>query len=265
MKITCRQVTDAIESEVDLSLQESYDNTGWQLGRPDAPCSGVMLCVDVLPGIIEEAVRTGCNLVISHHPLLFKGLKRIIGDNVVSMAVMKALESGVGVYSLHTALDNSPAPYGVSLEMGRRLGLVDMVPLDPSGAGAVGYMTGCHELKQAVERVKTTFSSPVARCSDIASLHSSCRSTAGLRVALCGGSGSFLVSAAVASGADMFISSDIKYHDFVDFAPYIFMADIGHYEAERCTTDIIFGIIREKIPNFAIQISSTEKNPITYL
>lgn len=248
---------------MDLELQEDYDNCGWQTGYPDTPCSGVMLCVDATSSIIEEAARSGCNLVVSHHPLLFRGLKKITGDSVVSSAVMKSIESRVGVYSLHTALDNSPEPYGVSLEMARRMGLSDVEPLDPSGAGAIGVLNDCGSVGTFAELLRKVFGSPVVRFSD-PSKASHLQWNGSLKVALCGGSGAFLARKAVEAGADIFLTSDIKYHDFVNFAPYIVLADIGHYEAERCTTDIIFGIIRKKFPNFAIRISSTETNPITY-
>lgn len=263
-EVLCRDITGAIEAEVDLELQEDYDNCGWQTGHPDAPCTGVMLCVDATSGVIEEAQRSGCNLVVSHHPLLFKGLKRITGDSVVSSAVMKSIESGVGIYSLHTALDNSPEPYGVSLEMARRMGMTEISPLDPSGAGAIGVLQNCGSADMFAELLKHVFGSPVVRFSDPAKA-SNLKWHENLRVAICGGSGAFLASKAVKAGADVFLTSDIKYHDFVDFAPYILLADIGHYEAERCTTDIILDIIRKKFPNFAIRISSTETNPITYI
>lgn len=266
MTVYNKDIARVLEGAAPLCLQEGYDNCGWQVGSPDAECTGVMICVDALPDRIEEAAATGCNLLVSHHPLLFHGLKRITGDTLVEQTVMAAISRGVSVYSLHTALDNAPDPWGVSLEMARMLALTDVRPLDPdSGAGAVGEvsLSDMLTLPGFVSKVKEVFSSPVVRLSDPAK--APCRSSQIRRVALCGGSGSSLIGKALEAGADLMLTSDISYHRFVDYASMIQLADIGHFESEQCTKSILYRIISRNFPNFVVKLSQQESNPITYL
>lgn len=217
MGVTGADIAATLEERAPLHLQEGYDNCGWQVGDPERECSGVLICVDVLPERIDEAVASGCNLVVSHHPTLFSGLKSITGRTPVEQTVMKAIEKGVSVYALHTALDNAPAPYGVSAEIARRLGLLDVSPLDPeSGAGAIGHLPRPEGWRGFISRIKQATGAPVVRSSDPA------RHPAGdtvERVALCGGSGSSMIELAIARGADAYLTSDTSYHKFVDYAP----------------------------------------------
>ena len=266
MTVYNKDIARELESAVPLCLQEGYDNCGWQVGDPDAPCTGVMICVDPVPDRITEAVAAGCNLLVSHHPLLFHGLKRITGDTLVQQAVMAAIANGVSVYSLHTALDNASDPWGVSLEMARMLGLTDVTPLDAdSGAGAIGEVSldVMLDLSGFVAKVKEVFGSPVVRVSD--PLKAPCRSSGIRRVALCGGSGSSLIDRAVGAGADIMLTSDVSYHRFADYAGKIQLVDIGHFESEQCTKSILYRIISQKFPNFVAKLSQQESNPITYL
>ncbi len=248
-------------------LQEPYDNTGVQVGSVGDECRGVLLCVDVTPQIIDEAVSEGCNLVVSHHPVLFKGVKSLTGATPVEEVVIKAIRHGVTIYSCHTSLDN--APEGVSARMARMLGLTDCTVLDPvepsraqglpAGCGMVGTLPTALTPAELVARVKAVFGSPVARCT---SYDPSSRIS---RVGLCGGSGAFLIGKALEDGAQAFITSDVKYHDFVDYAHRILLVDIGHYESEHCATEIFMDIIREKFPNFAVRFSRIATNPINYM
>lgn len=257
--IRCSDIALALQEAVPHSLQESYDNCGWQVGTPDAECSGVLVCVDATPARVKEALDLGANMIVSHHPLLFSGLKRITGDSQVQLTVMDAIRHGIAVYSLHTALDNSPEPFGVSLVMAKLLELHAVAPLDENGSGAVGHLASPQPLTQVLNRIKATFRSPVVRTSDV----EAAPTREIKRIALCGGSGSFLIPKAVSARADLFLSSDISYHKFVDFASEIIIADIGHFESEECTKSIITQIIREKFPNFAVH-NSKETNPISY-
>lgn len=257
-------ISAALEAVAPLSLQEGYDNCGWQVGHPGQSCTGVLVCVDVTPATVREAVGLGCNLIVSHHPLLFHGLKKIVGATPQEEAVIEALANGVSIYSLHTALDNAPAPYGVSFEIASRFGLEGITPLLPeSGAGTIGTLPGGDTMDhlQFAALVKRTLDAPVVRMSapELAP-----RGGKIARVALCGGSGSSMIEDAIAAGADVFLTSDVTYHRFCDFASRILIADIGHFEAEECTKSLITGIISEKFPNFAIH-SSRENNPIRYI
>lgn len=357
----------AIEEFAPKALQEDYDNTGLIIGSPAMECDSALLTVDVTPAVVQEAIDRGCQLIISHHPLVFKGLKRFNGTTPVEQSVMMAIRAGIAVYACHTAVDN--ARQGVSMQMCRMLGLDSPAPLDPqtdrclklvtfvpkshtesvrlalfdAGAGSIGDYdfcsfssegtgtfrpldgadpfvgsvgdihhepevrmevllpiwlkskvseallqthpyeepayefltvdtnaahTGCGAVgnlpeplspAQLADLVKRTFGSPVARCTSYPA-DSQIR-----RVALCGGSGSFLISKAIAAGAQAFISSDTKYHDFVDYADSIFLIDIGHHESENCTKDIFYHIITKKFPNFAVEYSQKDTNPINYL
>lgn len=359
-------IISTLEKYAHPALQEDYDNSGVQVGNIDIECSGALLCVDVKPEIVEEAINRNCNLIISHHPLLFKGIKRLTGSTHIEKSIIKAISAGITIYSCHTSLDN--ATYGVSWQMGKMLGLNDIKVLAPqnnklmklitmvpsahieavrssiaeAGAGQIGNYDSCcfttegkgyfraldganpfvgqvsklhtenetkievvfpcwlkkkvecaliqahpyeepayefHKLdnnlpyngsgiignlpqpinaQQLVQLVKKTFSSPMVRCTKLPDFTID-------KLALCGGSGSFLIKKAINAGAKAFISSDIKYHDFIDYADDIFIIDIGHYESENCTKDIFYHIIREKFTNFALYYSELEQNPIIYL
>lgn len=258
-----RDIVDAIEAIAPPTLQEGWDNTGLLVGSLDRECRGVMVCVDVTPAIIDEALAAGCDMVVSHHPLIFKGLKRLNGANRVERSVIKAIERGVSVYCCHTSIDSAPVD-GVSRMMARKLGVTDCEVLSPheadrnAGLGVVGNFASPISPIELVELVKRSFGSPVARCSALPSEMIG-------RVAMCGGSGSEFLADSIAAGASAYITSDTRYHDFVDYGDKIFIIDIGHFESEECTKEIFCQIIREKFPNFAVCYSAIETNPISYL
>lgn len=260
-----KDIIEVIEDAFPPRWQEDYDNTGLQVGETMRPCTGVMLCVDATPEIVIEAYEKGCNLIVSHHPIIFRPIKSLIGYDRVTRTILKAIRHEVAIYSCHTSLDNAPQG-GVSWEMGRMLGLRDISTLDVTGTdgtgcGIVGNI-GCGEisLNDFISKVKKTFESPMARCSDMKYAPSVVR-----RVALCGGAGGFLISNAIESGADVFIASDCKHNQFIDWLGHIFLMDIGHYESEKCTKEIFYRVISEKFPNFALYCSEIENNPISYL
>ncbi len=255
-------IISAINNYAPLSLQEKWDNSGVQLGDVTAPCRGVLLCVDVTEQVVAEAARRGCNLIVSHHPLLFKGLRNITGSTPVERAVIAAIRGGITVYSGHTSLDSAPG--GISHCMVRMLGARFESVLEPSapgaetGLGAVAVFETPLNEDAFVRLVKDTFGSSVCRCSRPAGRNIE-------RLALCGGSGGEFIPRAVASGAQAYLTSDVRYHDFVDHGGDIFIVDIGHYESESCAKQIFYRIISEKFPNFAVYYSQTEQNPINYL
>lgn len=256
-------IIDAIEAVAPNSLQEGWDNTGLLVGRRDADCRGVMLCVDVTPDIVLEALEAGCDMIVSHHPLIFKGLKRLNGDGRVERSVELAVKNGVAIYCCHTSIDNASG--GVSWVMANRLGATGCEVLSHqagsdglTGLGVIGGFNEPLTADRLVERVKRSFGSPVARCSRCPEVEIS-------RVAMCGGSGSEFIADAIAAGAQAYITSDTRYHDFVDYGEKIFIVDIGHFESEECTKEIFYQIITEKFPNFAVRYSVIETNPISYL
>lgn len=262
MTPTIQEILRPLEQFAPLSLQEDYDNCGLLIGSPDTPCTGALLTVDVTPATVAEAIATRCNLIIAHHPLIFRGLKRLTGQTLVEQTVIDALRAGVAIYACHTCLDN--APEGVSFCMARMLGLTDIRVLDPrpadpsTGSGAIGRFPEPVTATELVAKVKQAFGSPMVRCTEPPAGEIS-------SVALCGGSGSFLIPAAEASGAQAFITSDTKYHDFVDHSARIFLIDIGHHESENCTKQIFYHVITKFFPNFAVRYAQTDINPIKYL
>lgn len=268
-EVTLGDVIAAIEEVAPKSLQESWDNTGWQLLTPrqgaSAACAGVLTCVDVTEPIVEEAAAQGFNLIVSHHPVLFKGQKSLTGATQVERVILEAMRRGVSIYSSHTALDSAPG-VGISWEIGRRIGLTDMEVLAPSaanpeaGLGVIGNLPDELTPGEFAERVKSALGIPVAVCSR----PDDPRSPLG-RVALCGGSGGEFLTEAIARGADAYVSSDMRHHDIVDYRGDILIVNIGHHEAERCAKDIFYHAITKKIPNFAVKSSEVERDPVVYL
>ena len=265
--MTLKDIVTAIEAYADPALQESWDNTGWQIAPMESSdeCSGVMLCLDVTPAVVEEAKDQGCNLIVSHHPKIFKGLRSITGASQAERAVILAIRHGIAVYSSHTALDS--APLGVSRELGSMLGLTAMQPLVPdahtpsAGLGVIGIPEhGTITSDGLIDAVKRVYNAPRVRVTrgipSLSGIH---------KVALSSGSGGEFIPAAIAAGAEAYISSDIRYHDFLDHGRDILIIDTGHFESEICTKSIFSRIISQKFPNFAVHIAKCEHNPVTYV
>lgn len=359
-------IISVLEGVAPRPLQEEYDNCGLLVGSADAECTGALLAVDVTAAVVQEAIDSGLNLIVAHHPLIFRGLKSLTGKTAVEQSVIMAIRGGISIYACHTCLDN--AVDGVSKRMAKMLEMKNVATLDPqkgkslklsvfvpsdhaetlskalfeAGAGVSGNYDSCcymsdgrgsfralegadpfvgkigevHEEPETrlevvlpvwkrvpveaallavhpyetpayefiaienfsdtgsgaignlpepvvasdfVERVKATFGSPVARCSSFP------MDRKVTKIAMCGGSGAFLLGKAIACGAQVFITSDTKYHDFVDYADRILIIDIGHHESENCTKDIFYHVIREKFPIFAVRYSQSDINPIKYL
>ena len=257
-----RDIASAIEEFAPRHLQESYDNAGLQVGDPDAEVSGVLLCLDVTEEILAEALTRECNLIVSHHPLIFHGLKDLTGSNPTQRIVIEAIKKGLSIYSAHTNLDSTWD--GVSHEMARRLNITEITVLEPqpgdlkAGLGVVGNITPTPKI-EFLRKIKDTF--------NVQALRYSSQSSALVirRVALCGGSGASLFEAAVARKADIYITGDVKYHDFTSFGHEIIIADIGHYESELCSREILFRIIHGSYPELETYFSDTEINPIKIL
>lgn len=262
MTVSIKDIINAIERFAPRELQEDYDNSGIQTGADlNRACTGVLISVDVTPQVVREAIDTGCNLLVAHHPLMFHGVKSLTGASQVERSLIEAIKADLTIYCCHTSIDNASG--GVSARMAQMLGLENVMILDDDGhghgCGAVGFLPRPLYAEEFVGRVKAVFGSPIARCSN-PSLARKIK-----KVALCGGSGSFLIKNAIECGADVFLTSDMKYHDFTDHGHEIFLVDIGHHESENCTKDIFYHIITEKFPNFAVRYSEQDINPINYL
>jgi len=364
--MTVKDITDTLEQVAPVMYQESYDNSGLQVGDASAEVTGVLLTLDVTEAVVDEAVARSCNMIVAHHPVIFGGLKRITGCNYVERVVHKAIKHDVAIYAAHTNLDNMHT--GVNARIAQKLNLVNTRILAPkndtlsklftyaplsdadrvrdamfaAGAGSIGHYKECSfnttgsgsfrpgdgtrpaygvaggprewveevkievivekhregavlkalfdahsyeevayeliplpnpnqqigagmvgdlaepmEEKAFLAMVKTNMKTDCIRHTALAGKHIS-------KVALCGGSGSFLLRDALAAGADVFITGDFKYHQFFDAEDRIIIADIGHYESEQYTTEIFAEVLQKKFPNFAILFSKVLTNPVKY-
>lgn len=252
----------AIEEYAPRALQESYDNSGLQIGDPQMAVTAVLLCLDVTEDVIDEALRRDCNLIVSHHPLLFKGLKQISGLTPTERIVIKSLRNNIAIYSAHTNLDQTWE--GMSFEIAHSLGLTDLRVLSPmAGSEGTGLgVTGCIEPVPALEFLRN-----VKELFHVRSLRFSSQTPKFVvrKVAVCGGSGASLIPAAIAAGADAYITGDIKYHDFTTFGIDILLADIGHYESEICAKKIFYRVIHERFAELTVYSADSDRNPIGYL
>ena len=259
MEYKVRDIVKVIEEFAPLGIQESWDNSGLCIGSPDAPVSSVLLGLDCTPELVDEAVSCGADMIVTHHPLIFSGLKKISPDDQVGEAVIKAIRAGISIYAAHTSADKVLA--GVSGAMASRLGLENVTILDEdgegTGLGVVGDLPEPLTAAEAAALVKERFGLKAMRSSRPVEGRIS-------RVAMCGGSGGSLIQAARRSGAQLYISGDISYHNF--FTPEGFMImDIGHYESEIEIVDILFSLLRKNFPTFAVRITQNiYSNPIFY-
>lgn len=361
-----KDITTALEAAAALAYQESYDNCGLQVGDEMMEVKAALLALDVTEAVIDEAINNHCNLIITHHPLLFSGLKSISGKNYIERIVVKAIKNDIAIYAAHTNLDNMR--HGVNAKIAEKLGLQEVKILAPmsrslyklctyvpvkntaevkealfsAGAGNIGNYTECSftmkgtgtfrpgenthpaignaggeretieeqclevlvpkDKKSAV--LKALFAShpyeevayecialentkqdvgagmtgklenPIAP-EDFLKFVKEKMKTGCIRhtellnknietVAVCGGSGSFLLPNAIAAKADIFITADFKYHQFFDAEGKIIIADIGHYESEQFTVELIADILNEKFPNFATLFTKLTTNPVKY-
>ncbi len=346
-------------------LQESYDNAGLLIGDPDSDVSKVLISLDVTEEILDEAISKNCQIIIAHHPLIFKGLKRITGKNMVERIVTKAIKNDIAIYAIHTNLDN--VKDGVNSILCEKLGIKDTRILSPkegllrklvtfcpkkdaskirqaifdAGAGHIGNYDNCsfntegtgsfralevsnpyvgekdklhYEEEVRIESVypvylenkilramnaahpyeevaydiyplmnthgnvgagmigeleremdERTFLQRIKDITDTACIrHSDLLGKRIKKVAVCGGSGSFLINDAIRAGADIFITGDIKYHEFFDADKKLVIADIGHYESEQFSKDLIYSVLIKKFPTFAVLISEGHTNSVNY-
>lgn len=255
-----KDITGAVEAFAPLSIQEDWDNSGLCIGSPEQEVHGVLVGFDCTPALVEEAAACGADLIITHHPLIFNGIKKISPEDPVGLALIKAVSAGIAVYAAHTTADKVPG--GVSGAMARRLELTGVEVLDKEeggvGLGAVGDLPGPMRCGEFIEYVKAKFSLRVLRTSRPLDIPVS-------RVAVCGGSGSSMIADAMRSGAQAYLCGDISYHRF--FTPKNFMVmDIGHFEGEVEIVDILFSLLRKNFPTFAIRTSSelAGSNPVHY-
>ena len=243
-------------------MQDSYDNAGLQIGlTAEQEVTGALLCLDVTEAVIDEAERMGCNLIVAHHPLLFRGLKSITGQSYVERCVIKAIQKGIGIYAAHTNLDNAEG--GVNYRIAEKLGLENLTFLDAkpgvtAGAGVVGELPMAEDEQSFLHRVKMLFGIQCIR-------HNQLCGREIRRVALCGGAGGFLLPNAIAQGADAFLTGEMRYHDYFGHEGDLLIAEMGHYESEQYTVDLLAEVLNSRFPELKIVKTSLNTNPLNYL
>jgi len=363
--VKIKDITQYLEQFAPLRYQESYDNCGLLIGDEDWPVKGVLISLDCTEEIVDEAIESNCNLIIAHHPILFKPLKKLSGKSYVERTITQAIKNDVAIYAIHTNLDN--VKEGVNKKLAQKLGLTELKILSPkssglmkletfcpksetesvleaihkAGAGSIGNYKDCayvtdgtgsfrpnkyadphigkaNELEKVAEdRIEVIFPkylqntilkslvqahpyeevayyfqelantnqevgsgmigvlpNPITQKKFLIHLkdllgtpcikHTEMTEKPIQKVAVCGGAGSFLIPNAITSSCDAFITSDLKYHEFFDADGKILLADIGHFESEESTKDLLSDIITENFPKFAVRLSKTDTNPIRY-
>jgi len=255
-----QDIADLLESWAPAPVAESYDNVGLLVGLPHMEATGVLVNLDCTEAVVDEAIARGINMIVAHHPIWFTGRKRLNGEDYISRTIMKAVKHDIALYACHTNLDNVRT--GVNQRIADKLGLSDTTFLRPKadgeyGSGLIGKLAAPMQKKEFMGLVKETFHCGGIRYAD-------CPREMIATVAVCGGSGSFLTADARKAGADALVTADITYHKYFDNEDELLLMDIGHYESEQFTSDLIVSYLSEKIPNFAIYLSEVKTNPVKY-
>ena len=254
-----REVIAALEHLAPLRLQDEWDNSGLQVGFPESEIDQVLVCLDVTEAIVDEAIAAKCNLIVSHHPLIFKALRQVSDATYQQRCVVKALAAGISIYSAHTSLDNAPG--GVNHRIAALLGLEKLRWLSPrdgedAGSGLVGELPASEPDAAFLARVQRTFG---VECLQ----HSTLDGRQVRRVALCGGAGAFLLHDAVCAGADCFISGEFHYHDYFENQG-VLLAELGHYQSEQFTQDLLLEYLHKTCPGLTVRKTAINTNPICY-
>jgi dinuclear metal center YbgI/SA1388 family protein len=257
------EVVDYLDQVFRPELQEDYDNAGFLLGDRQWEYRGALVAVDLTEAVAAEAEALGVSLVVTHHPFIFSGVKRLTDRSETGRTAMRMIRGGIAAYAAHTNLDN--LPWGVNGILAAKLGLEHTHILKPFatdpdiGAGMVGELPSPLPCDVFLSGVKEALGLPMVRTSG----HDGRRPVR--RVAICGGSGMEFIADAEHAGADIYLTADIKYHDFQRAGGGMILADIGHYESEQFAKDIIFRCISEKFSNFACRISEAQKSLVQYI
>lgn len=258
MKI--KEAIRALENFAPLPLQEDYDNAGLQIGLTERELSGALLCLDVTEHSVAEAVAKGCNLIVAHHPLLFRGLKCVSDADYVQRTVRAAVKADVAVYAAHTNLDNAPG--GVNGRAAEMLGLNNVRILRPlpngsGGSGIVGDLPQAVSADQFVLDIKSVFAADQAETNRAKNATIS-------RVAFCGGAGEFLIGDAIRAGADAFVTGEVGYHHFFGHEDDLLICAIGHHDSEFHATALLHDILRQACPDTPLHIAE-RRPPTTYV
>ncbi len=266
MQTSIGELIEYLHSIAPNHFQEDYDNSGLIVGSTDTPISGCLVCLDATEEVVDECISLGYNLIVAHHPIVFRGLKRFNGSNYVERTVIKAIKNNIAIFAIHTNLDNVMIS-GVNEMICDRLNLLDKKVLMPKpnvyhdgnevGAGMVGSLKEPMAPEDFLHYLSDSLELKVVK-------HTAFTKDKVQRIAVCGGSGSFLVNAAKKAKADVYISADFKYHEYFDAENDIIIADIGHFESEKYTINLLYNHIINKFSNFAARRTKVITNPIKY-
>ncbi|WP_116127707.1 Nif3-like dinuclear metal center hexameric protein [Lewinella sp. IMCC34183] len=259
---TIQQLIDYLETIAPPHLQESYDNAGLIVGDPSWEVTGVLTSLDCTEAIINEAVERGCNVVVAHHPIVFRGLKQLNGTNYVERTVIQAIKRDIAIYAIHTNLDNVRVN-GVNERIAEQLGLRDLRLLRSKneegtvGSGMVGELPEPVSENEFLSLLRERMQAEVVRHTPLLGGEVS-------TVAVAGGAGGFLLPDAKAAGAQVFVTADYKYHEFFDADGSIVICDIGHYESEQFTTQLLAELLTKEFTTFAVLSTERNTNPVRY-
>lgn len=263
--MTISQIIEALERVAPLSLQDGFDNAGVQISTShysNEQTTGILVCLDITEDIIKEAIDKECNLVVSHHPLIFEPLKRICAQTYQQRCVAMAIKNGITLYSAHTNLDNAPG--GVNYRIAELIGVKElqfMEPREGGGSGVIGTLSKPLEAMEFLQILKSTFKVEALQ-HNFTPTRAIEKKTIG-RVAICGGAGSFLLEKAQALGADAFITGEMSYHHW--FGKNILVAAMGHFRSEQFTMNLIADIIKGAFPQARVVITTLNTNPVSTL
>ena len=253
-----QDIINIIESVAPLSYQESWDNSGLQVGDRNAEIHAALLTVDVTESVVNEAISLGCDLIISHHPLIFKGLKHLTGSTPQERCVEKAIKHGIAIYSSHTSMD--AYLHGVSGRMAEKLGVCNYRILIPSaadnevGLGVIGKLPTPMKWVDFVAKVQQTFACSlryIDACTE--QVHT---------IAICGGAGADFAGEAIQQGADAYITADMKYHEMQAACGQIGVIDLDHWTSEHFTREIFQELLQAHVPTY---VAKTDKTPVKWL
>ncbi len=250
-----------------MSYQESWDNSGLQVGNPSADIRAALLTTDITESVVGEAVSLGCNLIISHHPLLFRGVKHICGSTPQERCIIQAIRHDIAIYSAHTSMD--AYIHGVSGRMAEQLGIPAYRILSNSqlsnsqlsncpiehGLGVIGSLPAPMPYEAFLRMVKTRFQAPYLR-------YTRALTPEVQTIALCGGAGAEFAEEAIAQGADVFITADVKYHEMQAADGRIALVDMDHWVSEHFTRNIFQDLLQPHLPT---HISTTDRTPVNLL
>ena len=246
-----REIINSIESVAPRSAQEEWDNSGMQVGDTGRDVSSVLLTTDITEDVVNESIMLGCELIVSHHPLLFHGLKQVCGQTPQARIVELAIKHNIAIYSAHTSLD--VAIDGINTKLAERLGISDSRLLTESGLGAIGKLPKAMPYLDFIAHVRETLDCTYIRYTRPAKEMIQ-------TVALCGGSGAEFIGEAINQGADVYLTADCKYHEFQDADGRIGLIDIDHWYSERHAREIFRDILQPL--GVKCIISESDRTPI---